>query len=146
MLAAGLCIFRVKVDKVIIFGSLGYIAAVLGESGIPPLASFDAFSLITLSLLCLVLTRLPGFLEKIWSHLLALVFVVIATLPPTMVFQNLDLVAKLDGYDNELVGGVNILLGFIILFQVYLLYIMHRAVEEEKALVVDDSYPHPDDY
>lgn len=146
MLAAALCLFVFKIDKVFIFGSLGYITVSLGESGVPQLASLDALWMITLFVVCLVLVSLQGFLEKIWTQLLAFLFVVVATLPATIVFQNPKLIAKVTGFDNELIGIVTVLLGIIIFVHAFFLYAQHLAVEEQKDLIIDDSYPHPDDY
>lgn len=146
MLAAALCLFRLKIDKVIIFGSLGYITATLGESGLPKLASVEALWMIMLFVVCLVLVSLQGFLEKIWTQLLAFALVVASTLPMTIVFQSSKLSTAVNGFDDEIIGICTFLLGFIILLQVLALYGMYQAVEEQKNLIIDDSYPHPDDY
>lgn len=146
MVTAAFCLFRFKLDKVIIFGSLVYITVTLGESGAPALLSFDMVKLVVALALCITLASLPGFLERIWSHVGAVLLVIFATLPPTLAFQDASHVARLDSYDNELVGVVCFLIGAATLFQAYILYVMHRAVEEEKDLVIDDSFPHPDDY
>jgi hypothetical protein len=146
MVAMALCIFTGKIDRVVVFGALGYVIHFLGESGMPALVSGDMLILIVLVGASLTFVGLHGFFDGIWSPLVALMFVLVVTIPATVVYQDPHLVTRVTGFDDEFIGIGTFVLGLGILLQAFVIFIMHRAVEEQKDLVMDDSYPHPDSY